>query len=295
MHLLTMIMRWLGAVCIILTCLLFSCRRDRLHSRPGTPSPPDLRHCTRIEIRCWPSVFEAIIVGPYAEELLTPQETQYLQSLGPLTVADPDAIQALGRAVALSTYRETLPKDVSIAIKPVYYVTGYRGTRQMTSFLVRGPSIEDENRNLFQHNMLPGFPGFGSVIRELRPFDQRMRCAEAIAGLGVVMEAHVARRQEAIDPTQWCDMILSRRAQDAFQCPSAGPGRCHYAMNPACEPNSPTDMVLLFETKAGWNQHGGPELFTFDNHDPKGGCVLLNDGTVKFIRTEEELHALRWK
>ena len=54
-------------------------------------------------------------------------------------------------------------------------------------------------------------------------------------------------------------------------------------------------MVLLFETKAGWNQHGGPELFTFDNHEPKGGCVLLNDGTVKFIRTEEELQKLRWK
>ncbi|MDI9432852.1 MAG: hypothetical protein QM570_14145 [Planctomycetota bacterium] len=66
-------------------------------------------------------------------------------------------------------------------------------------------------------------------------------------------------------------------------------------MNAACEANSPPDMVLLFETKAGWNQHGGPELFTFDNHDPKGGCVLLNDGTVKFIRTEEELHALRWR
>ena len=51
-----------------------------------------------------------------------------------------------------------------------------------------------------------------------------------------------------------------------------------------------------FETKAGWNQHGGSEeLFTFDNHDPKGGCVLLNDGTVKFIRTAEELRLLRWK
>ena len=110
------------------------------------------------------------------------------------------------------------------------------------------------------------------------------------------MKAHVARRKEAIiPPSQWCDMIVSRRAQDAFQCPSAGPGRCHYAMNAACEANSPPDMVLLFETKAGWNQHGGPELFTFDNHDPKGGCVLLNDGTVKFIRTEEELHALRWR
>ena len=69
----------------------------------------------------------------------------------------------------------------------------------------------------------------------------------------------------------------------------------HYAMNPNCGPNSPPDTVLLFETKAGWNQHGGPELFTFDNHDPGGGCVLLNDGTVKFIRTTEEFQQVRWK
>ena len=66
-------------------------------------------------------------------------------------------------------------------------------------------------------------------------------------------------------------------------------------MNADCTPESAADTVLLFETKAGWNQHGGPELFTFDNHDPKGGCVLLNDGTVKFIRTQKELKQLRWK
>ena len=80
-----------------------------------------------------------------------------------------------------------------------------------------------------------------------------------------------------------------------WTCPGVHAEDCSYAMNPNCMYDSPGDMVLLFETKAGWNQHGGPELFTFDNHDPKGGCVLLNDGTVKFIRTEEELHALRWK
>ncbi len=67
-----------------------------------------------------------------------------------------------------------------------------------------------------------------------------------------------------------------------------------YAMNHACDPNSP-HTVLSFETRPGWNQHGGPELFTFDNHDPKGGCILPNDGTVKFIRTKEELAQLRWK
>jgi uncharacterized protein YecT (DUF1311 family) len=69
----------------------------------------------------------------------------------------------------------------------------------------------------------------------------------------------------------------------------------NYAMNSNCRADSPEDMVFLFESKPGWNQHGGPELFTFDNHDPKGGLVLLNDGTVKFIRTEEELKQLRWK
>ena len=68
-----------------------------------------------------------------------------------------------------------------------------------------------------------------------------------------------------------------------------------YAMNPNCRKDSSPDTVFLFESKPGWNQHGGPELFTFDNHDPKGGLVLLNDGTVKFIRTEEELKQLRWK
>jgi len=68
-----------------------------------------------------------------------------------------------------------------------------------------------------------------------------------------------------------------------------------YAMNPNCREDSPKDMIFLFESKPGWNQHGGPELFTFDNHDPKGGLVLLNGGEVKFIRTREELKQLRWK
>jgi len=108
-------------------------------------------------------------------------------------------------------------------------------------------------------------------------------------------------------PGIWCDAmewaylepgVKSKRSElrrKSHTCPSAGEGKNHYAMNPNCKPDSLGDMVLLFETKAGWNQNGGPELFTFDNHEPKGGCVLLNDGTVKFIRTKEELNQLRWK
>jgi hypothetical protein len=87
----------------------------------------------------------------------------------------------------------------------------------------------------------------------------------------------------------------SRDTKTPSQTPDAWTS--DYAMNPNCRgrEESPKDMVFLFESKPGWNQHGGPESFTFGNHDPKGGLVLLNDGTVKFIRTEEELKQLRWK
>ena len=89
---------------------------------------------------------------------------------------------------------------------------------------------------------------------------------------------------------------VSGRGNEPNVLPQREPVRVsHYAMNINCKPSSRPNVVLLFESKAGWNQHGWLELFTFDNHDPKGGWVLLNDGTVKFIRTEEELHQLRWK
>jgi hypothetical protein len=71
--------------------------------------------------------------------------------------------------------------------------------------------------------------------------------------------------------------------------------RCYYAMNPNCEPNSPADVVLLFETKGGWDKSGGPELLSMENHR-WGLChVLLNDGTVERINKTEKLKDLKWK
>ncbi len=103
-------------------------------------------------------------------------------------------------------------------------------------------------------------------------------------------------------PDQWNDAIVPIWEQkyqsrwEGFRCPGVPEAKCTYAMNPNCEPNSPPDVVLLFEADAGWNRYGGPKLFSFEHHNPKGGCVLLNDHrTVKFIRTEEELKQLRWK
>ena len=82
-----------------------------------------------------------------------------------------------------------------------------------------------------------------------------------------------------------------------FICPN-GPGpveviRCNYAINPNCEPNSPKDVVLLFEAKGGWNKYGGPELLMF-NHEKEGAAVGLNDGHSEFVRPED-VNKLKWK
>jgi hypothetical protein len=82
-----------------------------------------------------------------------------------------------------------------------------------------------------------------------------------------------------------------------FKC--AGDGsqwRSSYAMNANIESfgsNAPDDMVLLFETKGGWNQSGGAEIMSTNNHKEEGCNVLFNDGTVEFIKTQD-LKNLRW-
>jgi len=50
----------------------------------------------------------------------------------------------------------------------------------------------------------------------------------------------------------------------------------------------------LFESKPGWNQHGGPELLNPDNHNGKGCNVLFNDAHVEFVKTED-FNDLKWE
>jgi len=127
-----------------------------------------------------------------------------------------------------------------------------------------------------------------------------IKCRVNLKALGVAMQFY-ASEYGNIYPTadKWCDLLLqhTKVGEDLFVC--GGPfkkgsqKRCHYAINPNCEPNSPPDMVLLFETKAGWNQFGGPEILTLENHNRKGCNVLFNDGHIEFVKTER-LGELNW-
>jgi len=162
--------------------------------------------------------------------------------------------------------------------------------------------IETEDGHRFRNHGIR----LRALVPQAIPFRLRVTCARNMHDLREGLRWYLKEERSYPRAVEWYDTlihafqvrgytsnvaILTR----AIECPAANRGECHYSMNTACGPDSPRDTVLLFESLPGRNGHGGPELFTFDNHDPKGGLVLLNDGTVKFIRTEEELKQLRWK
>jgi hypothetical protein len=128
-------------------------------------------------------------------------------------------------------------------------------------------------------------------------------CQSNLKGLGLYMTIY-ARDNNDTYPTaeKWCDLLIQHIPdipEEIFKCKGAGEGRCHYAINPNCKPSSPNDVVLLFETQVGWNQYGGPELLTFENHKGKGCNVLSNNYLSEFVLstksvTPEGFDELNW-
>jgi hypothetical protein len=265
-----------------------------------------------------------ILLRDFSKNIFSPEEIQYLTSLDTIVVEDPNLIHAYANELNRANYikAEEGPKKISTYAN----VICYNKNKQMLSIRDFHTVLIYVNVKYFfifnKRRMSPL-----DLTPRLSYFFLRSDCANTIEHLGLLLNRnHV----DYTKPSDWCENVLKKvqnlgaflqgltTINDYFMCSSVrknypdtsiqnksldsnSPEQsdtsfvCQYAMNPNCKPDSPGNMVLLFETKAGWNQNGGPELFTFDNHDPKGGCVLLNDGTIKFIRTKKELNQLRWK
>ena len=274
--------------------------------------PPNLTSCTKVEIQYHPSMLDYYF--PYAgqQSLLRPEEIRYLKNVRTIVLEDTEDIKPI-----INDIGNGIPTIGGITRqRSVAYVVCYDGSEHLMSFPIYNnlDSLVVNGMYLFTRN--EGFQSLKVATPQIKLIDFRIRCAANLKDIWNRFQLYdkaeknrtkdSSGKTEVVYPvaTKWCDVMFSAFKSigmndywimKPYTCPSASEGKCHYAMNQNCKPNSPADMVLLFETKAGWNQHGGPELFTFDNHDPKGGCVLFNDGTVKFIRTKEELRQLRWK
>ena len=267
--------------------------------------PPDLSDCSRLEIRYPVSTLDYFLPSSDIQDtVFSSDEKEYIKSIDFFTLDDPERIQAFACDVSIGSYDGYLWGRVFDAA-PVVGIDCYRDNEHVASFTVLGYMIITEDKRLFKYpEDLPDVKTIEPV--EMQPFKLRFQCALNMQGIytfGTLYSLYRRKNNPYPDPAEWCDVIMRNRAtyvseermRGHMRCPLGGEGKCHYAMNPHCEPNSPPDTVLLFETEGGWNKHGGPEFFTFDHHEPRGGCVLLNDGTSIFIRTEDELKKLRWK
>jgi hypothetical protein len=271
--------------------------------------PPGLTFCTRIEIHYEPSLLEYFFPYKFQQSFLNTDELNYLRSVQNIIVENQDKIQTFVDDVNNVLQTEGIVRQSSSA-----NMVFYRGNERISSFCIYDDFLVTKDMNRFIR--LGSFKSLFTITPNIQAIESRIECATNMNDVWHRLRLYQRAMEEPDkilsnkitypQANKWCDAMKSgynRQTSNGYRrwnmiqlvCPSSNEGKCNYAMNPNCKPDSPGDMVLLFETKAGWNQHGGPELFTFDNHDPKGGCVLFNDGTVKFIRTEEELKNLRWK
>jgi len=126
-------------------------------------------------------------------------------------------------------------------------------------------------------------------------------CIQNMDGLGKAMHSYANDYDDKF-PTQtkWCDLLIkyAEVPPERFRCKGAPQqDRCNYAMNKNLgnvdRLSASPDMVLVFESSPGWNQSGGPELLTTDNHRGDGCNVLFVDGHVEFIK-KQNLDELNW-
>jgi prepilin-type processing-associated H-X9-DG protein len=138
------------------------------------------------------------------------------------------------------------------------------------------------------------------ALATTRMIAYRMVCVTNMSGLDNEMLLYAGDNNEMYPaPDHWCDLLIEHDpalTKKTFRCKGDKEGPSSYAMNKNIEKlgiNSPPDMVLLFESKPGWNQSGGPELLTTKNHQGEGCNIMFNDGHVYFIQAKD-INNLRW-
>ena len=139
------------------------------------------------------------------------------------------------------------------------------------------------------------------ALARTRQIAFRMVCGQNMSGLGRAMLIYANDYDDEF-PTQtkWCDLLIkyAEVPPEGFRCEAAPQqGQSNYAMNKNLENvdrrSAPPDMVLVFESSPGWNQSGGPELLTTDNHRGDGCNVLFVDGHIESIK-KQNLDELKW-
>ena len=136
-------------------------------------------------------------------------------------------------------------------------------------------------------------------------FAKAKQRAQTINCVNNVKQLALAARMYALDhndrypsATNWCDAIQANVGSPrVFQCPTDPSQRCAYAYNSklagAEDGKVNPQTVMFFESAAGWNAAGGPELFRAHQHSTTRIGVGFADGSVQQL-PRAQLETLRW-
>jgi prepilin-type processing-associated H-X9-DG protein len=128
---------------------------------------------------------------------------------------------------------------------------------------------------------------------------QSIVCANNLKQLGFAVQMYESNHNDQLPPPEsWCDAIQKEvGSSNVFQCPAVPEQRCAYAFNQRLGGKRESDVnpqtVMIFESDAGWNASGGPELLLKSSRHMQLVTVGFADGHVERV-TEAQLRQLRW-
>ena len=128
---------------------------------------------------------------------------------------------------------------------------------------------------------------------------QTIHCVSSLRQLGLAVRMYATDNKEEFPPAAtWCDAIQTYAGSPkVFQCVAVPDQRCGYAFNAKVGGRKVGEVdpqtVIIFESGAGWNASGGPELIVSPSRHGRHLVVGFADGHVEQV-TEARLQQLRW-
>jgi prepilin-type processing-associated H-X9-DG protein len=118
-------------------------------------------------------------------------------------------------------------------------------------------------------------------------------CLSHVKNISLAVQMYAADNDDHFPPAgEWCDVLDEYvKNRDVFQCPQArgGPG-WNYAYNPLLSSRSMYDLadlantVAIFESDAGRNAAGGPELLPDEPRHLGGDNYGFADGHASWLK-----------
>ncbi len=118
------------------------------------------------------------------------------------------------------------------------------------------------------------------AIRSQRDRKRWIKAGENLVQLGKALRQYAADFGGTYPtPHLWCDLLTKHTdiSPSALRHPLYRQGPCDFALNPNAEPNSPGEMIVLFETAPGWNQYGTQEILKIDEDNMCGSHAVHDD------------------